>query len=403
MKLYLSLFIITLSPSLAFADWLGFRGTHGNGLINEDVSPDLSLSAKTSWNVSLPGRGLSSPVLVGNLVFLTASSGPQQNNLHVIAFNTQNGEKVWERIFKATGRTICHKKTCVAASTIVSDGNLVVAQFSSNDIFCLDMRGNLIWLRGLTYDYPNIANGLGMSSSPLIVNGILIAQVENDADSFTFGLKLKNGTTLWKKVRPRGANWTSPVTLKKNSVQWVGLQSKEGLAFLNPSNGEILWNYEDGASTIPSSVISSNNVVLIPSNGLTALEEPVAGQAPKQLWRNNKLAPGTGSPSVSGDQVFVINRANVLTSASVETGEINWRLRIKGPISASPIVTNQTLFIFNEEGICQVIDISLKSEAKVLKEIELKDTILCTPAADQGSLFVRSDSKLWKIGPATKN
>ena len=403
MKLYLSLFIITLSPSLAFADWLGFRGTHGNGLINEDVSPDLSLSAKTSWNVSLPGRGLSSPVLVGNLVFLTASSGPQQNNLHVIAFNTQNGEKVWERIFKATGRTICHKKTCVAASTIVSDGNLVVAQFSSNDIFCLDMRGNLIWLRGLTYDYPNIANGLGMSSSPLIVNGILIAQVENDADSFTFGLKLKNGTTLWKKVRPRGANWTSPVTLKKNSVQWVGLQSKEGLAFLNPSNGEILWNYEDGASTIPSSVISSNNVVLIPSNGLTALEEPVAGQAPKQLWRNNKLAPGTGSPSVSGDQVFVINRANVLTSASIETGEINWRLRIKGPISASPIVTNQTLFIFNEEGICQVIDISLKSEAKVLKEIDLKDTILCTPAADQGSLFVRSDSKLWKIGPATKN
>ncbi len=403
MKLYLSLFIITLSPSLAFADWLGFRGTHGNGLINEDVSSDLSLSAKTSWNVSLPGRGLSSPVLVGNLVFLTASSGPQQNNLHVIAFNTQNGEKVWERIFKATGRTICHKKTCVAASTIVSDGNLVVAQFSSNDIFCLDMRGNLIWLRGLTYDYPNIANGLGMSSSPLIVNGILIAQVENDADSFTFGLKLKNGTTLWKKVRPRGANWTSPVTLKKNSVQWVGLQSKEGLAFLNPSNGEILWNYEDGASTIPSSVISSNNVVLIPSNGLTALEEPVAGQAPKQLWRNNKLAPGTGSPSVSGDQVFVINRANVLTSASIETGEINWRLRIKGPISASPIVTNQTLFIFNEEGICQVIDISLKSEAKVLKEIELKDTILCTPAADQGSLFVRSDSKLWKIGPATKN
>ena len=403
MKLYLSLFIITLSPSLAFADWLGFRGTHGNGLINEDVSPDLSLSAKTSWNVSLPGRGLSSPVLVGNLVFLTASSGPQQNNLHVIAFNTQNGEKVWERIFKATGRTICHKKTCVAASTIVSDGNLVVAQFSSNDIFCLDMRGNLIWLRGLTYDYPNIANGLGMSSSPLIVNGILIAQVENDADSFTFGLNLKNGTTLWKKVRPRGANWTSPVTLKKSSVQWVGLQSKEGLAFLNPSNGEILWNYEDGASTIPSSVISSNNVVLIPSNGLTALEEPVAGKAPKQLWRNNKLAPGTGSPSVSGDQVFVINRANVLTSASIETGEINWRLRIKGPISASPIVTNQTLFIFNEEGICQVIDISLKSEAKVLKEIDLKDTILCTPAADQGSLFVRSDSKLWKIGPATKN
>ena len=134
-----------------------------------------------------------------------------------------------------------------------------------------------------------------------------------------------------EKSQAKRSQLTSPVTLKKSSVQWVGLQSKEGLAFLNPSNGEILWNYEDGASTIPSSVISSNNVVLIPSNGLTALEEPVAGKAPKQLWRNNKLAPGTGSPSVSGDQVFVINRANVLTSASIETGEINWRLQSKDP------------------------------------------------------------------------
>ena len=100
---------------------------------------------------------------------------------------------------------------------------------------------------------------------------------ENDADSFTFGLKLKNGTTLWKKP-PRGANWASPVTLK-SSVQWVGLQSKEGLAFLNPSNGEIL-ELRRRCIHNPSSVISSNNVVLIPSNGLTALEEPVAGKTP---------------------------------------------------------------------------------------------------------------------------
>ena len=75
---------------------------------------------------------------------------------------------------------------------------------------------------------------------------------------------------------------------------------------------------------------------MIPSNGLTALDEPSEGKDPKQIWRNNKLAPGTGSPAVSGDQVFVINRANVLTSASIQTGEINWRLRIKGPVSGSP-------------------------------------------------------------------
>ena len=403
MKAFFFYSIIQILPFIVFADWLGFRGTHGNGLISEEIPHELSLNSHDSWETTLPGRGLSSPVLVGDLVFLTSSSGSQQADLHILAFNTITGKQVWERTFKATGRTICHNKTCVAASTMVSDGKVVVAQFSSNDIFCLDLKGNLIWLRGLTYDYPNIANGLGMSSSPLIASGVLVAQVENDADSFTFGLNLHNGTTLWKKNRPKGANWTSPVVLAKGSTKWIGLQSKQGLAFLDPSNGEILWNYNDGASTIPSTVISSENVLLIPSNGLTAVEEPVKGKGPEQRWRNNKLAPGTGSPTVCGNQVFVINRANVLTSASVQTGEINWRLRIKGPVSGSPIVTKNKLFVFNENGLGQVIDISQKTAARVLKEIDLKDTILCTPAADQGALFVRSDRKLWKIGQATRN
>ena len=136
---------------------------------------------------------------------------------------------------------------------------------------------------------------------------------------------------------------------------------------------------------------------MIPSNGLTALDEPSEGKDPKQIWRNNKLAPGTGSPAVSGNQVFVINRANVLTSASIQTGEINWRLRIKGPVSGSPVVTDKLLFVFNEEGLCQVVDIENKGEAKVINEIDLKDTILCTPAADDDSLFVRSDKNLWKL------
>ena len=90
---------------------------------------------------------------------------------------------------------------------MVSDGKVVVAQFSSNDIFCLDLKGNLKWLRGLTFDYPNIANGLGMSSSPVLSNGVLIAQVENDADSFTFGLSLEWNNPMEKRTA-EGCNWT---------------------------------------------------------------------------------------------------------------------------------------------------------------------------------------------------
>ncbi|MDC0363469.1 PQQ-binding-like beta-propeller repeat protein, partial [Opitutales bacterium] len=295
-----------------------------------------------------------------------------------------------------TGRTICHKKTCVAASTLASDGHLLIAQFSSNDVFCLDLLGNLRWLRGLTFDHPNIANGLGMSSSPLIVGENAIIQVENDADSFSFGLNLTDGTTSWKKERPRAANWTSPISLKYKGQEIVGLQSNEGLTAIDPKTGENLWAYQDGASTMSSSTWTKENILLIPSNGLTAIKLNSNMLEFQQIWRENKLKPGTGSPSSKDGKVYVVNNANVLTCASVQTGEIIWRLRLEGPISSSSVLGGHYLFVFSETGLGQIVDLRDESP-RVIHSVNLDDTILCTPAVSKDSIIVRSDAKLWKL------
>ena len=387
-------FILCLPLSL-LGNWLSFRGDSGNGIINHNLSPDIGTKSKSAWKAELPGRGLSSPIVVGGRVYLTASSGPKQETLHIIAYNGNTGKKDWEKTFKATGRTVCHEKTCVAAPTMVSDGKVVVAQFSSNDMFCLDLEGNLKWLRGLTYDYPNAANGLGMSSSPVIANGVLIAQVENDAESFTAGLSLRNGTTLWKKDRPRGANWTSPTVLGKGKKQQVALQSMKGISVIDPKSGKDQWKYEDGAATIPSSTVLGSTI-LVPSNGLTALQAREDGKSHTQLWQDNKLGPGTGSPTISGNQLYVINKANVLTCAKIKSGEILWRIRLKGPVSGSPVATKDHLFVFNEAGLGQVVRLD-GEEGKTVSSIDLKETILCTPAVSDGGLYVRSDNSLWKL------
>ena len=188
MKKLFSLTLFFFLNNLSHADWLNFRGTLGNGQASVNSVSKLSNTSPTSWKAKLPGRGLSSPILVKDKIYITASSGPKQETLHILCFSQDQGKLEWERKFRSTGRTICHEKTCVAAPTMTSDGKVVIAQFSSNDVFCLDLKGDLIWLRGLTYDFPNAANGLGMSSSPVIAQGVLIAQVENDADSFTTGI-----------------------------------------------------------------------------------------------------------------------------------------------------------------------------------------------------------------------
>jgi outer membrane protein assembly factor BamB len=378
------------------ADWPLFRGPNGNGIASALLLPDKIDTNSIAWAADLPGRGLSSPIIIGDRVFVTCSSGPKQDRLHIICFNAKDGSKRWERQFWATGRTMCQEKTCVAAPTPASDGERLFAIFSSNDLVCLDLNGNLLWLRGLTRDYPNASNSLGMSSSLTVADGVVIAMVENDDDSFTAGLDAKTGVNRWKVQRPKAANWTSPMLFKSGATTQVLLQSSKGLAAVEPATGRIVWQYTDGASTIPSATVS-DGVIYVPSHGITALKPELEGQSPKQLWRSGQLRPGTSSPVVVNQRVFTLNDAGVLTCGNAADGNRLWQLRTKGPYSATPVGAGHLLYCVNEKGVLQVIDIAAP-EGAVVSELDLGKTILSTPSIANGAVYVRSDGKLWKLG-----
>ena len=76
----------------------------------------------------------------------------------------------------------------------------------------------------------------------------------------------------------------------------------KGISVINPKNGNELWNYQEGASTIPSSTVCGE-IILVPSNGLTAVKGINQLNSHTQLWRDNKLGPGTGSPAISGSNI----------------------------------------------------------------------------------------------------
>jgi outer membrane protein assembly factor BamB len=379
--------LMCLATGVVRADWLQFRGPNATAVSTEAKVPADDL--KIAWTADLPGRGLSAPIVVGDRVFVTCASGPGQETLQVFCFNAADGSKRWERAMRSTGRTMTHSKTSVAANTPCSDGKRVFALFSSNDLFAFDLDGNLLWLRGLTFDYPNASNSLGMSQSPVVLAGTLVVQSENDSESFAAGLDVTTGRNKWKLERPKSANWSS-ASVWKNSV---ALQSSKGILAVDPATGKTLWNYDDGASTIPSSVSSGETLYAV-SHGITALA-PEKGSV-TQMWRNEKLNPGTASPLVLGESIYVVNGAGVLIKASVKNGEDAWKLRLKGPFSGSPVAAGKRIYIVNERGIFQVIDPDAPG-GKVLQEIELKETVLTTPAISGGAIYVRSDAKLWKL------
>lgn len=391
---------VCLVGCLTGADWLQFRGTDVTGVARDAKLPTTwsgvdGKSDNVAWKAPLPGRGLSSPIIIGNKVIVTASSGFAQDRLHVLCLDQASGKKLWERQYWATGRTMTHPKTNVASSSPASDGKRIFAQFSSNDVACLDLDGNLLWYRGLTHDFPNASNSLGMASSPIVVGETLVCQVENDADSFATGLDVQTGKSRWKIVRPKRANWTSPVISKDETGRSIALlQSSAGVEAIDPLSGSRIWEYSNGASTIPSSVVA-NGLVLVPSHGITALRSKKEGGT-ESAWNDNKLNPGTASPIVLGDKLFVLNNAGVLNCAELGNGNVTWRLRLKGPFTATPVGAGNLLVLFNEAGLGQVVDVS-GAEGKVVSENDIKETILSTPAVAHNAIYVRSDQHLWKL------
>lgn len=388
--------VVYWSPLAAGADWRQFRGNQATGVAPE---ADLTKAAQleVAWTQPLQGRGLSSPIVVGNKVIVTSSSGYRQDRLHVACFDAQSGQPLWERQFYATGRTGSHTKTCNAAPTPASDGERIFALYSSDDLICLDLEGNLLWYRGLMVDFPNASNSLGMAQSPLVVGGTLVVQIENDSQSLAVGIDPATGVSRWTSDRPKRANWTSPTILPGPTPEedLVLLQSSAGISAVKPQTGQVVWKYDNGASTIPSSTVHAGRV-FVPSNGTTTLQFAPGSANPEVIWNEGKLGPGTASSIVLDNRLLVLNRAGVLLSAEPETGKIQWQKRLEGPFSSSPVGAGQLAFFFNEHGLAQVVKVG--EDGDVVATKDLADTILCTPSVAGSAVYVRSDKMLWKLG-----
>ena len=400
MKLSLAA-LLALTFTTRASDWPQFRGPDSTGIAADATIP---AKPKIDWTAALPGRGLASPIVVGGKVFITCSSGPKQERLHLICFDANDGAKIWERQLQATGRTMSHPKTSVAACTPCSDGRRVFALWSCNDLAAFDLDGNLLWVRGLTADYPNASNSLGMASSPIVIGDTVVAMIENDSESYSLGIDANTGRNIWKLDRPKSANWTSPIPFHADakSPALAVLQSEKGLLAVDPVSGSRMWEYTDGASTMSSSVIAAG-IIYAPSNGITAFTPQASGAAPVQLWRSKQINPSTISPLVFDGLLFSVNGAGVISTADIATGENKWKLRLTGPFSASPVGAGHRLLAVNEKGLVQIVNIAategtLAGDFQLPLKEEAKELILCTPALSGGHIFVRSDSALWRLG-----
>ena len=235
--------------------WLGFRGD-GTSRGNSAAPAKLALgdNGNLAWKLEMPGRSVAGPIVIGDLVVTTSSSGQDGEVLHVsgVQFEdreTRNGSRRSERQVARFATPRVQMQLPHPPAT----GNGFSHSFSSNDLACLSLSGELLWYRGLGYDYPKAGNDVGMASSPVVVDGAVIVKVEAQGDSFAAAIDAETGENLWRLTRPQMSNWASPLVIRRpDDRNEVVIQSRQGVIAVDPRSGKTQWSTEEGGSAIPS-------------------------------------------------------------------------------------------------------------------------------------------------------
>jgi len=392
--------LLTCVAALAFltgADWRQFRGTENQGVSGlTDLPITFSEEEGVAWKIPLPGRGPSSPIVVDGRVIVTCSSGAKEDRLHVLCFDVASGRLHWHRQLWATGHTVLHPFGANAAPTPASDGQLVFAFFSSNDLACFDLDGNLKWFRGLAFDYPAARNDVGMSSSPIVLGDVVIVQVENPGESFAAGIDITSGKTRWRIERDKSSLWASPTVFpgKIRDEDLVLLQSRSKLTAHDPRTGETVWEYEAPCHTIASAT-TAGDIVYLPANGLNALRYDRASDSVELLWQSERLRSNNSSPIVHQGRTYTIKAPSILVCGDAADGSVVWQVRLKGTMWATPVLAAGRLYCINQNGLVQVV--SLGQKGKLVGSTQLEQGMLASPAVAAKALFLRSDGHLWKV------
>ncbi|MDX1985020.1 MAG: PQQ-binding-like beta-propeller repeat protein, partial [Bryobacteraceae bacterium] len=134
---------LLLALGLSGADWPQFRGPGGSGLCPScgELPTEFGPGKNVLWKTGLP-EGKSSPVLVGDRIFLTGAEG---DDLITMCLSRTTGKLQWRQSVRAAKREAQHNLNHRAAPTAVTDGSSVFVFFADFGLVAYDFDGKQRW------------------------------------------------------------------------------------------------------------------------------------------------------------------------------------------------------------------------------------------------------------------
>jgi outer membrane protein assembly factor BamB len=403
--------------------WPQWRGPDATGVSKLAKPPaEWSETKNVRWKKEIPGRGAGTPVVWGNLVFVSTAipiaapdarahasqgSSPTVHRFVVMAIDRRDGRVVWERVAREdTPHEGTHQDWGTWASpSIVTDGSHVIASFESRGIYAFDMKGSPLWQKNL--GNKQMRSQFGEGSSPALYGNSLVIVWDHQGASFITALDKRTGEERWRTARDEIDSWSTPLVVDVNGRAQVVTNGMKQIRSYDLETGKLLWF---GAGTtmnpIPSPVASDGIVVLMAGfrgNNLKAIRLSDAKDdvtnTPSVVWSVDRDTPYVPSPLLYDGILYVLKSNNgILSTFDVKTGKPFYQLtRLEGApnVFASPVGAAGRVYITGQEGTTMVLKHGPAFE--VIGRNKLDDVFNASPALVDGEIYLRGFKSLYCI------
>ena len=400
-----------------------FRGPTGDGLA-PDAHPPIRWSETESirWKVALPGRGRSSPVLLGDRIWMTfaiergvtrARIGPddcalaEHVSLGAMCLDRADGKCLWQVIlYEVEKPAHVHWLNSWATPTPVVEAGRLYCDFGMYGTACLDSQtGNTVWKQELAIDHQ-----VGPGSSPVLCESLLVLVRDGRDAQYVAALDHQTGRLAWKTNRPPleatvgnfKKSFSSPLVIQAGGKTQMVVPGPEWVVSYDPSSGKEIWRVRHGKGfSLASRPVFGHGMVYFSTGAmkpqLWAIRIDGQGDVSEThvAWKATSQVPLMSSPILVGNELYMVSDAGIASCLDALTGEKHWQERLEGKHLASPVCAANRLYFINDEAKTSVLAVG--TSFRRLADNVLSGTAVATPAMVGRTIFLRTDSHLYRI------
>lgn len=432
LRILIGSILIVVASSLGASEWPQFRGPDGQGHSSaKNIPTTWSETENIAWRTEIPGKGWSSPVIAGDQIWVTyAIDSPLTDEQKAEKLKINTGNQPLQVVGKVSMHAVCidrqsgkllhdievlvhhdpqwtHALNSFASPTPVLNDGKLYCNFGSHGSACLDTQTlKVVWTNNdLVVFHEN-----GPGSSPVLWKDRLIVHCDGSDVQYIAALDAKTGKLAWKTPRSGAMHadpqlkkaYGTPLVMEIGGQAVVVSPAADWLYGYDPADGKELWKVAYGGlgfSIVPRPVAGDGLVYMsttfMQAELLAVKVAPPTAQ-PEIVWRHKKGVPKMPSPLLVGNELYLVSDEGVISCLDAKTGDQLWSKRLGGNFCSSPLYVDGRIYVGNRDGATFVIQPGRKYE--LLATNQLDGTIMASPAALDGALFIRTEKALYRIG-----